>query len=44
VRDRFVTGQTSLEKLAFQLRQLDEKGEVFGDEVYQLLSLHQHEG
>jgi hypothetical protein len=44
VRDRFVTGQTSLEKLAFQLRQLDEKGEVFGDELYQLLSLHQHEG
>ena len=44
VRDRFVMNQTSLEKLAFQLRQLDERGEVFGEEVYQLLSLHQHEG
>lgn len=44
VRDRFVANQTSLEKLAFQLRQLDERGEVFGEEVYALLTLHQHEG
>lgn len=44
VRDRFVANQTSLEKLAFQLRQLDEKGEVFGEEMYLLLSMHQHEG
>jgi hypothetical protein len=44
VRDRFVSGQTSLEKLAFQLRQLDEKGEIFGEETYVLLGMHQHEG
>ena len=41
--DRFVANQTSLEKLAFQLRQLDEKGEVFQEDVFPLLSMHQHE-
>ncbi|GAB7126405.1 hypothetical protein JCM19000A_09120 [Silvimonas sp. JCM 19000] len=43
VRDRFATNQTTPEKLAFQLRQLDERGEYFDDNVYALLRLHQHE-
>ncbi|WP_035060089.1 hypothetical protein [Andreprevotia chitinilytica] len=43
VRDRFAAGQTSLEKLSYQLRQLDEQGEYFGDPVYQALKLHHHE-
>lgn len=42
-RDRFVCGQVSLEKLAFQLRQLDGGGEYFQDIVYELAGLHQHE-
>ncbi|WP_028456339.1 hypothetical protein [Chitinilyticum litopenaei] len=43
VRDRFVQGQTSLEKLTFTLRQLDEHDEYFDPVVYTLLHLHQHE-
>lgn len=42
-RDRFVSGGISLEKLAFQLRQLDERNEYFGDAVYELARLHQQE-
>lgn len=42
-RDRFFAGNISLEKLAFQLRQLDEKNEYFDEVVYQLTALHQHE-
>lgn len=42
-RDRFASGQVSLEKLAFQMRQLDGAGEYFQDIVYELAGLHQHE-
>lgn len=42
-RDRFVSGSLSLEKLAFQLRQLDERNEFFDDTLYGLADLHQHE-
>ncbi|MBS1157452.1 MAG: hypothetical protein H6R07_3376 [Proteobacteria bacterium] len=42
-RDRFAFGQFSLEKLAFQLRQLDGNNEYFDEVVYQLAALHQHE-
>ncbi|KAF0812746.1 hypothetical protein IGB42_02586 [Andreprevotia sp. IGB-42] len=43
VRDRFKTGHTSLEKLAYQLRQLDESGEYFNDTLYDVLKLHHHD-
>ncbi|SMC24085.1 hypothetical protein SAMN02745857_01743 [Andreprevotia lacus DSM 23236] len=43
VRDRFKTGHTSLEKLAYQLKQLDERGEYFDDNVYAALKLHHHD-
>ncbi|MGL6040276.1 MAG: hypothetical protein ACRC01_03650 [Deefgea sp.] len=42
-RDRFAQNQITLERLSFQLRQLDEKGEYFDDTVFALLGLHQHE-
>lgn len=42
-RDRFAANQISLEKLAFQLRQIDEGGEYFDDIVYELTALHQHD-
>ncbi|WP_164521523.1 hypothetical protein [Iodobacter ciconiae] len=42
-RDRFGVGHISLEKLAFQLRQWDEKGEYFEPQLFDLLALHQHE-
>ena len=42
-RDRFVQNQVTLERLAFQLRQLDEQGEYFDDTVFALLNLHQQE-
>ncbi|MCB5197052.1 hypothetical protein [Deefgea salmonis] len=42
-RDRFAHNQISLERLSFQLRQLDEQGEYFDDTVFALLGLHQHE-
>lgn len=42
-RDRFAVGQFTLEKLAFQLRQLDAQNEYFDDVVYELAALHQHE-
>jgi hypothetical protein len=42
-RDRFAVGQISLEKLAFQLRHWDEKGEYFEPELFDLLALHQHQ-
>ncbi|SFN11886.1 hypothetical protein SAMN05660284_00568 [Formivibrio citricus] len=42
-KDRFTSGSISLEKLAFQLRQLDENDEYFDDTVYELTGLHQHE-
>ncbi|AMC35711.1 hypothetical protein [Janthinobacterium sp. B9-8] len=42
-RDRFGVGLISLEKLAFQLRHWDEKGEYFEPQLFDLLALHQHE-
>ncbi|MDR3410316.1 MAG: hypothetical protein P4L87_05115 [Formivibrio sp.] len=43
MRDRFAVGQFALEKLTFQLQQLDENNEYFEDILYQLAVLHQHE-
>jgi hypothetical protein len=42
-RDRFAVGHIPLEKLAFQLRQWDKKGEYFEPQLFDLLALHQHE-
>lgn len=42
-RDRFVMGGISLEKLAFQLRQFDERNEFFSETLYELVDQHQHE-
>lgn len=40
VRDRFVHGQISTDKLAFMFRQLDEHGEYFDPMAFDLLHLH----
>ncbi|WP_148715116.1 hypothetical protein [Chitinolyticbacter meiyuanensis] len=43
VRDRFVAGLVPPDKLAFQLRQLDESGEYYDPTVYTLLGLHSYD-
>lgn len=43
VRDRFVGGQTALEKLSFPLHQLDEQDEYYSEDIYALLALHQNQ-
>lgn len=42
-RDRFGAGLIPLDKLAFQLRRWDEKGQYFEPHVFDLLALHQHQ-
>ncbi|GAA5786091.1 hypothetical protein [Chitiniphilus shinanonensis] len=43
MRDRFVSGVTQPDKLAFQLRQIDEGGEYVDDILYRLLNLHTYD-